>query len=68
MWRHHRQETSFLLLFGEFFFSKTGNLQQNILFSEYRVAVWRFFAKNKITAPVFAHHIATAPQLQTQAD
>jgi hypothetical protein len=49
------------LLFGEFFFSKTGNLQQNIPFPENSVAVWQFLAKNKITAPPFAHHLATAP-------
>jgi hypothetical protein len=58
----------FFVAFWRFFFSKTGNLQRNILFSENRVAVWRFFTKNKITALVFVHHIATAPQLQTQAD
>jgi hypothetical protein len=67
MWRHHRQQTSFLSLFGDFFL-KNRNLRQNIPFSENCVAVWRFFAKSKITAPLFAHRLATAPQLQTQAD
>jgi hypothetical protein len=41
MWRHHPQKKkpSFLSLFGEFFFSKTGNLWQNIQFSENKLGI-----------------------------
>jgi hypothetical protein len=34
---------------ANFFFSKTGNYQQNIPFSDNCVAIWRFFAKKEIT-------------------
>ncbi len=51
MSRHHPPpppKTSFLSFFCRIFFSKTGNLRQNIRFSENCVAIWRFFAKKTI--------------------
>jgi hypothetical protein len=43
-------KNQFSVAFWRIFFSKTGNLPQNIPFSENCVAIWRFFAKKNINA------------------